>query len=391
MHASHQFINDYFEHKELIGSFEIDTNESLFESCKVTAEYVALQVKYYGARLAKASYDAKLAYDESGNPLFVTENNELVDGIWIGIPNEVYHSLPTLSSSMVKKYRTCPKLYKRTYIDDIQRNRLKAAEHTLNAGTYAHEIVLEPEGFMDRHYRGLVKAEHPNALVTLDDLKSHAKELGITSGLSKKETVIKQILEIEPLTPIFDVMDAKNDELNKGKNKIDGIVYDDAIRCAKTILSHGDAGPLLNPDEGLPEVSIIYTCPITGLKKRSRFDFLRFDNRAVDVKTTKSCEVTSFSKDAVNMGYGIQEMFYRESYFVVTGLDLDDFIFVASEYATMDDCETFYIDDEDFDKLFGIYEETMTNLHISLKDNVWHGHSVTDKRKKIRKPKFCEW
>ena len=82
MHASHQFINDYFEQKELLGSFEIDTSESLFESCKVTAEYVALQIKYYGARLTKASYDAKLAYDESGNPLFVTENNELVDGIW---------------------------------------------------------------------------------------------------------------------------------------------------------------------------------------------------------------------------------------------------------------------------------------------------------------------
>lgn len=391
MHAAHQFINDYFEQKELVGSFEIDTSEGLYDSCKVTPEYVALQDKYYGTRIAKATYDAKLAYDEAGNPLFVTENNELVDGIWIGIPNEVYHSLPTLSSSMVKKFRTCPKLYKRAYIDDIQRNRLKATEHTLNAGTYAHEVVLEPEGFMDRHYRGLVKAEHPNALVTLDDLKTRAKELGITSGLSKKETVISKILEVEPLTPIFDVMEAKYDELNKGKNKIDGVVYDDALRCARTMLMHSDAGALLNPDEGLPEVSFIYTCPITGLKKRSRFDFLRFDNRAVDVKTTKNCEVNSFSKDAVNMGYGIQEMFYRESYFVLTGLDLDDFIFVASEYATMDDCETFYIGDEDYDRLFIIYEETMSELLVSLKDNVWHGHSVTDKRKKINKPRYCEW
>jgi len=391
MHSSHQFINDYFDHKEQLSAFMTDDSDGLYEQCKVSPEYIADQKRYYETRVLKASYDAKFAYDDDGLPLFVTESGELINGIWIGIPNEVYHSLPTLSSSMVKKYRACPALYKRSYIDDIQRNRTKASEYTLNAGTYAHEIVLEPEGFMERHYRGLVKSEHPNALVTLDDLKTRAKEMGITSGLSKKESIIKQIQDKDPLIPIFDVLEQKHDEVNKGKNKIDGVVYDDAMRCARTMLCHSDAGALLNPDEGLPEVSIIYDCPITGLKKRSRFDFLRFDNIAVDVKTTKSCELNSFSKDAVNMGYGIQEMFYRESYFVITGNDLDSFVFVASEYAQMDDCETFEISEEDFEVLFFAYEETMSNLYHSLKDNVFAGHSETQTRKTIKKPKYAAW
>lgn len=391
MHTAHQFVTDYFDQKDQSIFFERDEGGSLFDACKVSPEHIKEQKNYYSVRVSKAPYDAKFAYDEEGNPLFIDDNDELVNGIWIGIPNENYHSLPTLSSSMIKKYRECPALYKRHYIDGIQRNRLKATEHTLNAGTYAHEIVLEPEGFMERHYRGLVKAEHPNALITLNDLKERAKELGISSGLSKKETLIKKILEKEPLTPIFDVLEINHDKANKGKNKIDGVVYDDAMRCAKTMLTHGDAGQLLNPDEGLPEVSIIYDCPITGLKKRSRFDFLRFDNVAVDVKTTKSCEVNSFSKDAVKLGYGIQEMFYRESYFVVTGLDLCGFVFVASEYAQMDDCETFEIGEEDFELLFSTYEDTMVNLYHSLNEGSFVGHSANDERKTIVRPKFCRW
>ena len=392
--ASHEFIRDFLPNNN-VGLFEVDdvNQPSLFDFCKVTPGYVANIKKIYGERIKHATYDAQFAYDDKGNPLFINQDDELINGIYIGIPNKIYHSLPTLSSSMVKVYKECPALYRRQYVQNIQRKRTLTTQRTLDAGTYTHEIVLEPEQFVNSYYRGIIAAEYPHALSTLDQLKKRAKELKITKGLSSKETLVKSISKKAPEQPLFALIEQEHDQFHERQNKkkIDPIVFDDAIRCAMTILTHDDAGPLLRIEEGLPEVTFIYDCPTTRLKKRTRFDFLRFDNTAVDLKTTRSTESHSFSKDAVNMGYGIQELMYRESYAVMTRKELDSFIFVTAEYTNLDACETFEIPERDHDQLFDVFNETMAELYESLTTDTWNGYSNNQNRKKIQKPHYLSW
>lgn len=391
MHPAHQFIQNHVDEKSNLDMFSVDLTESedLIQRCKVSPEYAIRIKQIYATRVANASYDAKWAYSDDGEPLFLDESGELIDGIYIGIPNEIYHSLPTLSSTMVKKYKTAPALYKRAYIDKVERKRSKTTEYTLDAGTYSHELVLEPEGFSDSYYRGVIANEYPKALDSMEELRAKAKELGLKGA--SKDALVKAIREKDASVLLFKDIEAEHDEFYSDKERIDPVVYDDAIRCAHSILTHEDAAPLLCPDEGLPEVSLIYNCPVTGLKKRTRFDFLRFDNIAVDVKTTRSTDQSSFTKDVINMGYGIQEVMYRESYCVLTGQELDAFVFVTGEYNVMDACETFVIADVDFNDLFDVYIGVMVNLSESLETNIWTGYSDNQKRKSIVKPSYLRW
>lgn len=122
------------------------------------------------------------AYDTAGNANFFDSNGDLVAGIYADMPNEVYHSLPATSSSQVKKYAKSPAHYKRAYVDKIDRKRTtKTTERTYDAGTYSHELILEPEGFYDRYFRLLNPSEHENSLHTTDELREKCKELEISS------------------------------------------------------------------------------------------------------------------------------------------------------------------------------------------------------------------
>ena len=51
------------------------------------------------------------AYDAAGKPNFLDDEGDIVEGIFLDLPNDVYHSLNALSSSAVNKFMESPASY----------------------------------------------------------------------------------------------------------------------------------------------------------------------------------------------------------------------------------------------------------------------------------------
>lgn len=119
------------------------------------------------------------AYDDLGNPNFLDSNGDLVEGIYSGVPNSVYHELDAHSSSLIKELaKNTPAHVFRQYFSNEERKRTAAQRNTLDTGTYGHELILEPIGFYDRYFRVPLAIEYPTALHTSAELKDALKAAG---------------------------------------------------------------------------------------------------------------------------------------------------------------------------------------------------------------------
>lgn len=108
--------------------------------------------------------------------------------------------------------------------------------------------------------------------------------------------------------------------------------YDDARKMADAVLAHERAGRLF--EDGHPEQSLWWRDPDTGVMLRARPDFV--PNREgrmilVDLKTAATANPKRFGKHAADLGYHVQDAWYRRA---VVELGLDDapaFLFVIVE------------------------------------------------------------
>ena len=103
------------------------------------------------------------------------------------------------------------------------------------------------------------------------------------------------------------------------------------------------------------------------MKKKVRFDFLRFDGIAVDLKTTKTTSTKSFLRDIAKYGYLLQDVFYREGYYALTGSELENFVFVVVEYAELDNSETFEASENEFNVHMKKLVELMVDMERYIK------------------------
>lgn len=82
------------------------------------------------------------------------------------------------------------------------------------------------------------------------------------------------------------------------------------MAMADALRRHPEAGPLLQPDSGMPEQSIFWEDRGTGTTCRARIDWLRHDGEADDYKSARSAEPGKFEKDVHEYGYHQQADWY---------------------------------------------------------------------------------
>ncbi len=381
-------------------------------------------------QLTDWSSHAKNAYDANGNATFFDANGDLIEGIYLNMPNDVYHSLPAMSSTAMKKFMDSPAIYARHYLSDVNRKRTLAQKRTLDAGTYGHELCLEPEGFYNRYFRDLVPADCPDALQSTAQIEAALVSAGLSAGenkddklarllranpavdvstlktikdieaelekcgLSKSESKLDKgyrLLAADPTAQVFDVLFMQN-RLKHGAPKaikvqdedcmtygdklpIDGIVWDDAHRVQLTVRSHSQANAELQ--NGLPEVAIIARCPMTEMMLKVKFDWLRFDGAAADVKTTRDTKPEKFKRQMQDLNYPTQQAFYcyvAELAEVV----IDRFVFIAVEYLNADICQPYELSERASQSA---RRELMGSFKRFLKckqTNNWYGWSEQD-------------
>ncbi|MFV7762301.1 MULTISPECIES: PD-(D/E)XK nuclease-like domain-containing protein [Shewanella] len=360
-------------------------------------------------------------YDSNGKANFLDANGELVEGIYTDIENEVYHALDAQSSTGIKTFAKGRHHYYRQYLSDVCRARTKQQTYTFDAGTYGHMRVLEPHNFHGKFLRNpvLEDFEDLTPLESIDQLKEALAERGeAVSG--SKAVLIERLHARDPNVPIFEKLREKaivdflrlhypkfiytNDELNSvanlygiattltrdkkiekllavspdqlifenlvEKHVIDHIVWDDAKRVEKSTRAHPKADWLFS--DGYPELTVIARCKVTGMMLKVRFDWLRFDAIAVDLKTTQSTNPTKFAYQVKDLRYDLQQVFYTYVANLV-GIPVEYFCFVATEYKDADNCETYELSQ----KMQMESREEMFDLLNDLKDAFetqnWYG------------------
>ncbi|GIU40961.1 hypothetical protein TUM3794_20180 [Shewanella colwelliana] len=362
-------------------------------------------------------------YDSNGNPNFLDDTGQLIEGIYTDIENAVYHALDAQSSTGIKTFAKGRHHYFRQYLSDVCRARTKQQTYTFDAGTYGHMRVLEPHNFHGNFIRNPILEDFAdlNPLETIDQLKAALAERGeAVSG--SRAALIERLHAKDPNVPIFEKLREgviveflkqhyptfiyTNDELNSvadlygivttlprdkkiekllevspdqliyeklvEQHVIDHIVWDDAKRVEKSTRAHPKANWLLS--DGYPELTVIAKCKVTGMMLKVRFDWLRFDAIAVDLKTTLSTNPTKFAYQVRDLRYDLQQVFY--TYVAnLAGIPVEHFCFVATEYKDADNCETFELSQ----KKQSESKEEMFDLLIDLKEALdtqnWYGHT----------------
>lgn len=370
------------------------------------------------------------AYDSKGQPNFLDALGELVEGIYIGVPNDVYHSLDALSSSGMKAFVESPALYKRDYLSSVNRARTLAQKRTFDAGSYGHELCLEPEGFQQRYFRDLVPSDCPDALHTVAQIDAALLKAGLSTsegkadklarlkasapkidtsalftikeieaalesaGLSKTEGKLdkaKRLCAVNRFVEVFELLFEQNRKTQGastviqrggedvttygGKVPVDGVVWDDAHRVQRTVRSHREADAILQ--NGLPEVTIIARCPMTQMMLKVKFDWLGFDDTAADVKTTRDTKPSKFLNQIYDLKYHIQQEFYK---YVASlaGIEIRRFSFVAVEYTKADICQPYELDQDDTLEAKLELKEALRRFVSCKQSGNWYGWSEHD-------------
>lgn len=330
------------------------------------------------------------AYDQTGQPNFIDQNGEIKEGIYLGLPNDVYHQIDALSSSKFKVFLDTPAKYHRMYLSDISRKRTLAQKRTFDAGLLGHELVLEPEHVHERYFRDIVPSDYPNALTTAEQLKDKLESLNLKKT-GKKMELAKRLSDYDSSIEIFDILRLQNYEkqgqptsikidgedvtIYGGKIPVDGVVWDDAHRFRDTVRGHREAN--LHLKNGLPEVTFIARDPITGLLLKAKFDWLKFDNWAVDLKSTQSTHPEKFKYQIMDLKYDAQQEFYK-LVAKLLGVEIQKFIFVAAEYINADICQPYELPEWMVLKAKNEVNSGLSQFKKCLDTDRWYGWSEQD-------------
>lgn len=174
--------------------------------------------------------------------------------IYLDLPNDTYHLAASLSSTGVKQLLKNPYLY--WYNSHLNPDKEPLDTAALKRGRVAHILLLEPQHFNS--------------------------EFKIKEGVyrSGKEGVV-------------------------GEGEYNEIQAACEVLRSTKLISKLIIG-------GLPEVSIFWNDALTGVKCRSRLDYIK-ENLIIDYKTVSSIEQFDITNSIARYGYDIQAGIYMDS------------------------------------------------------------------------------
>ena len=214
-----------------------------------------------------------------------TTITSLEPGAYHGVPEELYHSLPYVSSSFLKKFKDCPA------------DALLPVEKTacMELGSALHSYILEgPEAF-DKQFTFMLES----------DLNKNTKEYKALAAEFAEANSAKTILPSHTnKVPTKEVIES----------------------CYASIQNHPAAATLFSA-EGASEVTLIWDDETTGLRCKARLDFFT-EGVICDLKKTQ--DVKKFRNTLVTFNYDIQAAWYLIGA-QACGLDAVDFAFIAIE------------------------------------------------------------
>lgn len=238
----------------------------------------------------------------------------IVDGIYFGLPAEVYHAVPRLSASGIQKLCVSPATFwKGSWLDPERPELDDESTKAQVVGKAYHTARLEPHLFDSTYVRELDKKEFPKGTVfTGTDMGKALEELGEKKSGSVGEQA-ERLAAAGFDKPIWHLALAAWEEERAGRVALPAKVYDEVVRDMERIRANADIAELLSNGEA--EVSIFWTDQ-HGLKMKSRVDYLQASAWA-DFKTfdnTRGKVLAQALADAVRYNrYHVQAVTYRDA------------------------------------------------------------------------------
>lgn len=211
---------------------------------------------------------------------------EFANGIYFGMPFEEYETIERLSKSRIKRLMISPADF---WVDSwLNPNPPKLTPEQENQrfkarllGKAYHCARLEPDAFPERFARAPTQADFAGVegflhnatqieaeLVKLDQPKKSKDNDGVLGQA-------RRLADAGYKHPIWHIEKAKADEARGDRIAIDADKWDQIIIDMERLAKVPSVHALLS--DGAPEVSILYTCPDTGLPMKARLDWLRGD------------------------------------------------------------------------------------------------------------------
>ncbi|MGL5735486.1 MAG: hypothetical protein ACRCYS_11520 [Beijerinckiaceae bacterium] len=227
-------------------------------------------------------------------------------GIYFGIGDEAYHAIEACSASGLKKLAISTMDY---WADSkLNPDREPSDSPFLALGKAYHKRIVEgAEAYAACYAIELDKADYPDALVTMDQIKDAIIEAGeapissVATGqmkpspikadpdrmkpvtrAAKKEDFAAQLIGIDPDVEIWDFMVESHALQNEGRTMISAKQHARIEIAARMIESDPDLSKAFSG--GYPEVAIFWHCPKTGAPMKAKLDYLKL-KAIVDLKS----------------------------------------------------------------------------------------------------------
>ena len=148
--------------------------------------------------------------------------------------------------------------------------------------------------------------------------------------------------------------------------------YDKALKCVESLLSH----PISNKafDNSVVEGSLFFS--LGGVECKARPDLVRETSRGVeviDIKTTTDASPKGFAKSVGNLGYHIQEWFYRQA-LEENGMKVKRFIFLAVEKQSPYACAAYVIRNSQVVQAEEQVMRAISRYRKAESEGVWDGY-----------------
>lgn len=242
------------------------------------------------------------------------------DGIFFDMPFETYLAAPAVGSSLGKDVLTDPLLaWNHSWLNPHFEEKDKAE---LLYGKAFHTRLLEGrEAFDELYYVEPAKADYDDLLVTDADISAAIEQFEVSPVKGNKPERVKQLLDLWGEAPVWDEIVARAQRDAGNRTAIKATWADKFEQSAAFLEADEELRELVRG--GVPEVSLFWHCPRTGIPKKARADVLRIEG-IVDVKTFANMHRKSLGRAIpraiANEQYPFQASWYLEGAAVVRQL-----------------------------------------------------------------------
>lgn len=250
-------------------------------------------------------------------------------GTYENLPIEEYHAAEGISRSGLDEIAKSPRHYYAKYLDpNAPKSETRSA--AFEFGAAFHLLMGEPEAFKKLYAPEPDKGNHPGALVTLEDMKTHAVKCGTKKSGTKAE--MKKALQAADAKAVF-----WDDVLAKasagGKTLLSIADWDRLHAMQASVLAHRACAALLSTSAIKCEETFIVADPeLPGVIRRVRPDARRTsDFIVIDFKTSESASKEAFRRSAYAYRYHVQAAYYLDTLTLATGIPHTEFVFIVVE------------------------------------------------------------